>query len=524
MNTDQTSAFDLAAAGHNIFITGAAGTGKSFLLRNIIQRLKQIRTVAVTASTGTAAFIIQGITLHSWFSMGLAKEPVDVMIQRLKKYSTCSENIRKTQTLIIDEISQVRGEFLDKINKVAQHVRKNNRPFGGIQIILCGDFAQLPPVMTLDIEKELENSWSPTLLNNEHPEIDYVFKSEAWRETNPKIAYLREVMRQKDDQLFIDILNHIREGRVADEDFQPLLACIGRRFASPSGDNINTIFPTRLVPTNADAHRINRSFYNAITSEEHKYHAKFSIKKNRRNRADKEAQQKVVDRMVEYTRNHSTMEPILSLKVGTRVILTQNVNVRLGLYNGAQGIVEEFVTLQEAGDLGIPVVSSTDGKPIPQQEGDYDISEIKSSQYSSESVPIIRLVGSEGRYVLTPCTLSIKSDFNEEPNYIVNMTQYPLKHAWALTIHKSQGMTLERAQINAGKFIFCPGQTYTALSRVRSLEGLSLVDFDPNKVLVDPSVVEFYKSISSKSTIFERKLEKTNPGEYLAAAKQDDEL
>jgi ATP-dependent DNA helicase PIF1 len=495
MNPDQTNAFDLAVSGHNIFITGAAGTGKSFLLRNIIQRLKQIRTVAVTASTGTAAFIIQGITLHSWFSMGLAKEPADVIIQRLKRYSTCSENIRKTQTLIIDEISQVRGEFLDKINLVAQHIRKNSLPFGGIQIIFCGDFAQLPPVMTLDIEKELENSWSPTILNNEHPKIDYAFMSEAWRETNPKIAYLREVMRQKDDQVFINILNHIREGRVSNEDFQHLLACIGRRFASQAGDNANNIFPTRLVPTNADAQRINRSFYNAIDAMEHTYHAVFSIKKNRRNRADKEAQQKVVDRMVEYTKNHSTMEPRLCLKVGTRVILTQNVNVKLGLYNGAQGIIEEFVTMLQAGEMGIPVVSNSEGKPPSQQEGDYEVSEIKNPQHSSLSVPVIRLVGTRGRYILTPCTLSIKSDFNEEPNYIINMTQYPLKHAWALTIHKSQGMTLDRAQIDAGKFIFCPGQTYTALSRVRSLDGLSLVDFDPNKVLVDPSVVEFYKSI-----------------------------
>jgi ATP-dependent DNA helicase PIF1 len=497
MNPDQTKAFELAAAGHNLFITGAAGTGKSFLLRNIIKRLKQIRTVAVTASTGTAAFIIQGITLHSWFSMGLAKEPVEVMIQRLKKYGTCSENIRKTQTLIIDEISQVRGDFLDKINQVAQHVRKNRLPFGGIQVIFCGDFAQLPPVMTLDIEKELENSWSPTLLNNEHPEIDYAFKSDAWKETNPKIAYLREVMRQKDDQTFINILNHIREGRVSDEDFQPLLACIGRRFAKPDGDNSDNIFPTRLVPTNADAQRINKSFYNAIDSEEHKYHSSFSIKKNRRNRADKEVQQRVVDRMIEYTKNHSTMESTLALKKGTRVILTQNVNVKLGLYNGAQGIVEEFVNLLDAGELGIPIVSNTDGKPPQlQQEGDYEVCEIKNVQPSSISVPVIRLVGSQGRYVLTPSTITVKSDFNEEPNYIVDMIQYPLKHAWALTIHKSQGMTLERAQIDAGKFIFCPGQTYTALSRVRSLEGLSLVDFDPNKVLIDPSVVSFYQSIS----------------------------
>jgi ATP-dependent DNA helicase PIF1 len=494
MNEDQKGAFELASAGHNLFITGAAGTGKSFLLKHIIKRLRLIRTVAVTASTGTAAFLIQGVTLHSWFSMGLAKEPVEVIIQRLKRYGTCSENIRKTQTLIIDEISQVRGEFLDKINSVAQHIRKNTLPFGGIQVIFCGDFAQLPPVVTLDIERELEGTMNPGVMNHEIPPIDYAFKSEVWGGMHLKLCYLREVMRQREDQTFIGILNNIREGRVTDEDFQPLLACIGRRFAAPDGDNSNIIFPTRLVPTNADAERINRSFYSGLPSEENVYYASFTIKKNRKNRANQDVQTSVVERMMEYTKNHSTMEPRLSLKVGTRVILTQNVNVKLGLYNGAQGIVEEFIQLMDAGELGIPVVSATENK-APPQEGSYEVESRENPKTSSQTVPVIRFIHSNGRFVLTPSTLTTRSDFNDEPNYIINMNQYPLKHAWALTIHKSQGMTLDRAQIDAGRFIFCPGQTYTALSRVRSLEGLSLIDFDPNRVLVDPSVVAFYQTI-----------------------------
>jgi ATP-dependent DNA helicase PIF1 len=494
MNSEQTKTFRLALEGRNLFITGAAGTGKSFLLRHIISRLKDMRTVAVTASTGTAAFLIQGITLHSWFSMGLAKAPVEVLIQRLKKHSTCSEHIRTTQTLIIDEISQVSGEFLDKINQVAQHVRKNKIPFGGIQIIFCGDFAQLPPVMALDIEKELDNSWSPTLLNNEPRPIDYAFKTDAWKETNPRVCYLKEVMRQKEDQTFIDILNHIREGRVSDSDFQPLLSCIGRRFANPVEDNSRTIFPTRLVPTNAEAKRINQTFYSSIDSEEHVYYATFVIKKNRRNKTDKETQQRIVERMVEYTKNHCAEEPILPLKRGARVILTRNVNITLGLYNGAQGIVEDFVEMDEAGGLGIPVLSSSDGKPM-ELDGNYETVTMSDARKSSSSVPIIRLVSSEVRFVLTASNLEINSDFGDEPNYKVIMIQYPLKHAWALTIHKSQGMTLDRAQINAGKFIFSPGQTYTALSRVRSLDGLSLVDFDPNRVMVDPAVSEYYNTI-----------------------------
>lgn len=494
MNSEQKRAFDLALAGRNLFITGAAGTGKSFLLKHIIRGLSNLRSVAVTASTGTAAFLIQGITLHSWFSMGLAKEPVEVIIQRLNKYRTCSENIRKTQTLIIDEISQVRGDFLEKINEVAQHVRKNHSPFGGIQIIFCGDFAQLPPVMTLDIERELDTSRYPPIIPSQQT-MDYAFKTEAWKTMNPRVCYLEEVMRQREDQTFISILNHIREGRVSDQDFQPLLQCIGRRFSHPGGDNSNNVFPTRLVPTNADARRINREFYSSIAEDEHVYHASFSVKRNRRNRAEEEIQKRTVNRMIEYTKSHSTMDPTLHLKTGTRVILTQNVNVKLGLYNGAQGIVEDFINILDAGFLGIPVLSGTEGKPPELNEGVYDLETLSDAGRSSRSVPVIRLINSHGRFVLTPSLLSVRSDFNEEPNYIINMMQYPLKHAWALTIHKSQGMTLDRAQIDAGRFIFCPGQTYTALSRVRSLEGLSLVDFDPNKVLIDPSVIEFYREI-----------------------------
>jgi len=491
MNEDQRGAFEMASAGHNVFITGAAGTGKSYLLKHIIQRLNCIRTVAVTASTGTAAFLIEGITLHSWFGMGLAKEPVEVILRRLKKYSSCTENIRKTQTLIIDEISQVRGEFLDKINEVAQHVRKNKLPFGGIQVIFCGDFAQLPPVMTQDLEREfLEEGSSAEVASSV---VDYAFTSTVWKTMNLRVCYLREIMRQREDQTFIRILNHIREGKVTDEDFQPLLVCIGRKFAQPDGDNSHVIFPTRLVPTNADARRINQSFYDRLPDqEEHGYYASFTVRKNRRVR---EAQTHVVDRMIQHTRNHSTMTEALFLKRGTRVILTQNVNVKLGLFNGAQGIVEDFIPQEDAKTLGIPVVSHTDGKHPPQSEWAYEVETRSHSRASSQLVPVIRLVTRDTRFVLTPSVLSVRSDFNDEPNYIVNMTQYPLKHAWALTIHKSQGMTLERAQIDAGRFIFCPGQTYTALSRVRSLEGLSLVDFDPQRVLVDPSVTAYYANL-----------------------------
>ena len=498
MNEGQQKAFQLAKQGFNLFITGSAGTGKSYLLRLIIEELLKHKTVAVTASTGTAAHIIGGITLHSWLSLGLAKEPTDVLISRIKRYSTCSENIRKTQVLVIDEISQVRGEFLDKINDCCQHVRRNNLPFGGIQVIICGDFAQLPPIMALDIERELDQSYLPEAISDKIPPIDYAFKSAVWGSMRLKTAYLREVVRQKGDPTFIRILNNLREGRVSDEDFQPLLACIGRKFSNPEGDNSRNIFPTRLVPTNAEATRINQAFYSNLEGEEHIYHANFTVKRRKRQNRNKETEDQIVERMLHYTKTHGTLDPELRLKVGTRVILTQNINVKLGLFNGSQAIVERFIRLvdlvEEGVQLGIP-----DKKSQPSSsEGCYETERIANSRSSSKHVPVIRLVDKETLYALVPNTTDVRSDFNEEPNIVVQTTQYPLRHAWGLTIHKSQGMTLERATINAGRFIFSPGQTYTALSRVRSLDGLSLVDFEPNKVIVDPSVTEFYRVLAEQ--------------------------
>lgn len=494
MNQGQQRAYNLALSGHNIFITGSAGTGKSFLLKEIIKGLQIVKTVAVTASTGTAAHLINGITLHSWLGMGLAKEPVDILVNRIKRYSTCSENIRKTQVLIIDEISQVRGEFLDKIDACCQKVRRNGLPFGGIQVIICGDFAQLPPVMGLDIERELDESYSPTVIGDSKPKIDYAFKSDVWHSCNMTVCYLKEIMRQKDDPVFINVLNHLREGRITDEIFQPLLACIGKKFSNPT-DNSHNIFPTRLVPTNAEAYRINQSFYSAIQGEEHIYCARFRIKRKRKAIKDEDYETKIVNRMLEYTKNHCIMETRLPLKIGTRVILTQNINVKLGLFNGAQAIVENFVRLSDAPSLDIEIATPSN-RTIEEPIGVYDTDIVEEKERSSMSVPVIRLVEDDKLYALTPNTIEVRSDFTDEPNYLIVMSQYPLKHAWALTIHKSQGMTLERALIDAGRFIFSPGQTYTALSRVRSLAGLALTDFEPNKVLVDESVVEFYRSLS----------------------------
>lgn len=495
MNEGQTRAFNLAISGHNIFITGSAGTGKSYLLKAIIEHLRDITNVAITASTGTAAYLIGGTTLHGWLGMGLAKEPVELLIKRLSRFGTGAQNIRKTQVLIIDEISLLRGEFLDKVDIICKHVRKNKLPFGGIQVIICGDFAQLPPVMTLDIEKELQNEITP----NSSEYIDYAFKSEIWSSMNHETCFLTEVVRQKGDPLFVNILNELRMGKVSDEAFQPLLKCIGRKWLDKETDKSKSLFPTRLVPTNAEAKRINSSYYNAIKdSPEHVYPAFFQIKKRRGRTQYIENDERTAQRLVQHMKTNCIAEPMLHLKKGTRVILTHNINIAYGLYNGAQAIVEDFILPNEIHKY-TDVVQLLNDKECKQtlQDGLYDVSyQREQAQLFSGAVPIIRLVAGDILYALFPVTTTTNSDFSDEPNVVVHMTQYPLKHAWALTIHKSQGITLDRAQIDAGKLIFCCGQTYTALSRVRSLDGLTLTDFEPNKVMVHPEVVAFYRSLA----------------------------
>jgi hypothetical protein len=378
-------------AGKNIFLTGSAGAGKTYTLNQYIRYLRARKIlVAVTASTGIASTHINGMTIHAWSGLGLKKSLTKNDLNAISEKKHIKEHLEKTKVLIIDEISMLHRNQLDAINDILQFIRNNQAPFGGLQVIFCGDFFQLPPV------GEAEES------NRDK----FAFMSDAWVKAAPVICYLTEQHRQKGDNLD-KILNEIRRGAV-DENSMQLL-----RLASK---NILADVP-RLYTHNMDVERIN-----AREMEKLEGRAMFFS-------AEKKGNPKLLEMLMSNVRTDEQ----LHLKIGAKVMFIKN-NFDKGYINGSLGTVVEFTP--EA----TPVVALKDGKRIFCEKEKWAIED-------------------------------------EKGNALASFEQYPLRAAWAITIHKSQGMTLDAAEIDLSS-TFEKGQGYVAISRVRSLEGLFLKGFN----------------------------------------------
>jgi ATP-dependent exoDNAse (exonuclease V) alpha subunit len=387
----QTKALSIMKAGKNIFLTGSAGAGKTYTLNQYIRYLRARKIlVAVTASTGIASTHINGMTIHAWSGLGLKKSLTKNDLNAISEKKHIKEHLEKTKVLIIDEISMLHRNQLDAINDILQFIRNNKAPFGGLQVIFCGDFFQLPPV------GEAEES------NRDK----FAFMSDAWVKAAPVICYLTEQHRQKGDNLD-KILNEIRRGAV-DENSMQLL-----RLASK---NILADVP-RLYTHNMDVERIN-----AREMEKLEGRAMFFS-------AEKKGNPKLLEMLMSNVRTDEQ----LHLKIGAKVMFIKN-NFDKGYINGSLGTVVEFTP--EA----TPVVALKDGKRIFCEKEKWAIED-------------------------------------EKGNALASFEQYPLRAAWAITIHKSQGMTLDAAEIDLSS-TFEKGQGYVAISRVRSLEGLFLKGFN----------------------------------------------
>jgi hypothetical protein len=387
----QTKALSIMKAGKNIFLTGSAGAGKTYTLNQYIRYLRARKIlVAVTASTGIASTHINGMTIHAWSGLGLKKSLTKNDLNAISEKKHIKEHLEKTKVLIIDEISMLHRNQLDAINDILQFIRNNQAPFGGLQVIFCGDFFQLPPV------GEAEES------NRDK----FAFMSDAWVKAAPVICYLTEQHRQKGDNLD-KILNEIRRGAV-DENSMQLL-----RLASK---NILADVP-RLYTHNMDVERIN-----AREMEKLEGRAMFFS-------AEKKGNPKLLEMLMSNVRTDEQ----LHLKIGAKVMFIKN-NFDKGYINGSLGTVVEFTP--EA----TPVVALKDGKRIFCEKEKWAIED-------------------------------------EKGNALASFEQYPLRAAWAITIHKSQGMTLDAAEIDLSS-TFEKGQGYVAISRVRSLEGLFLKGFN----------------------------------------------
>lgn len=406
----QADALNILKAGRNVYLTGPAGSGKTYVLNEYIGYLKRHGVQhAVTASTGIAATHIKGITIHSWSGIGikdsLTSGDIDQLVQKEKLF----RRYEQTKVLIIDEVSMLRPEMLDALDSLARAMKMVDAPFGGMQIVLSGDFFQLPPV-------------------SKEPRARFIDSSRAWKSMNLRVCYLEEQHRQTGDALDT-ILAEMREGEISyssQEIFEELLESRARNMGEP----------TRLYTHNIDVDLINEKALLEISEEEHVFDMTATGKDH------------LVTSLVK-----SVLAPqYLHLKKGAVVMFVKN-SFEEGYVNGTLGRVVDF-------EGGLPVVETYEGKKI----------------------------------VVTPSSWEVE----DEGKVVASISQLPLRLAWAITIHKSQGMTLDAAEMDLSKS-FVPGQGYVALSRVRTLEGITLLGLNHMALQVDPYVVELNKRLIEDS-------------------------
>ncbi|KAG8714378.1 hypothetical protein FRC09_017698 [Ceratobasidium sp. 395] len=450
LSYEQSQILELVKSGKNIFFTGSAGTGKSVLLREVIKALRRKHgktqdAVAVTASTGIAACNIGGQTLHSFSGIGIGEGTPESLATKIKRNKNAVSRWLRCKVLIIDEVSMLDGDLFDRLARVACIIKKNTRPFGGIQLIVTGDFFQLPPVM-----------------KNGQPK--FAFEAEKWGECVERTFNLTKVFRQKDPR-FVDMLNEMRFGRLTPASIRTF-----HELARPISDG--DIEATELFPRREDVDRANGFRMAALPGREESF-------PSRDGGIISDPVQR--DKMLQ-----NFMAPKdLTLKRDAQVMLLKNIDETL--VNGTVGRVIGFydateVDVGEKGEL-IQVYEPGQKKQLSAAA--------KAKQKEQQAGPLKKYPLVEFRVPRgTRKLLVMPESFKVElPNgeVQVSRTQLPLILSWAMSIHKSQGQTLDRVKVDCGR-IFEKGQAYVALSRATSLEGLQVLHFDPKKVLAHDKV------------------------------------
>lgn len=439
LSKEQQIAFDKYVSGENIFITGPGGAGKSALIRQIFKHANSSwKDIHVTALTGCASILLncKAKTLHSWAGIGLGQETIEYYVFKIKKNKFLKAIWKETEVLVVDEISMLSLKLFDMLNAIGKAIRGNQNPFGGIQLIFSGDFYQLPPVG-----------------NKDEPDTQrFCFESNDWNSVfhRDNQIELKKIFRQT-DEIYTTILNQIREGKIKRKSNDLLLQYVGREI-----DPNLIAEPTKLFPTKNKVEQINVSKMSALHSEEKEFKIRY-IKDLEMTRAEKEIRRQFDERDIQIELDCLTgnlmCEKEIKLKIGAQVMCIINIKSELGdilICNGSQGIITNFCEVS-----GCPKVKYNNGIEMIMT---YHI-------WPSDKIPGI------------------------------GVSQVPLILSWALTIHKSQGATLDAAEIDVGSGIFECGQTYVALSRVKSLEGLYLTSFDAKRIRINKKVKEFYESI-----------------------------
>jgi ATP-dependent DNA helicase PIF1 len=417
LSQSQKKAYDIMKSGENIFITGAAGNGKSLLVNMFCREFEKRRYIGLTSTTGISAILIGGSTVHSYLGIGLGELPAgelyDFVLMKRPKY--IKDRWRSLNTLIIDEVSMLTPELFDKLDYIGRHMRRNDKPFGGMQIILTGDYMQLPAIGTEKL----------------------CFESKSWKECIKHTVVLTDTFRQTDDK-FKKALNEARFGCLSDESVELL-----QSREDVILDNVHGIEPTKIYGINASVDRENDERLHKLILSKHgtevyEYDLVYSIYKKNLSNVEERVQK-------------ACLAPRkLRICVGAQVMLLVNLDTENGFANGSRGVVVTF------NPSGYPMVKFMNGRIMTIDYYTWDVVENKEK--------------------------------------ILDITQLPLKIAYAVTTHKSQGQTLDLACVDLTK-VFEYGQAYVAISRVKNLEGLSLKNFKREKFFANPKIVKFYEDL-----------------------------
>ncbi len=453
LSQEQKYAFDLFKKGENVFITGPGGTGKTKLIEHMVEYCKFAgKRVQVCAMTGCATILLpkscNARTIHSWSGIRLCKGENRKIVENALKYKKNKACWKGVRVLIIDEVSMMSVKVLEVLDAIAKNARYIEAPFGGIQVIFLGDFYQLPPVGTMgdeDTEK-------------------FCFESKLWSQLFPlnNIVQLKTIFRQTDAK-YKEILLQIRESKLDEENVKLLEGYVQRLFDKTK---YNGCVPTKLYPTRVKTENYNNLMYSKLEGKSYLFHSK--PKQDCRTYIDSNKPislehlskcRNMTENMKEYELQQlvstSSYPEVLQLKIGAVVMCTVNLDMDNGICNGSQGIISDILETETG---IVPEVTFING--IKKM---LDIHYIQSEEYPT-----------------------------------IAIGQIPLCLAWALTIHKIQGATLEMADIDVGNQIFECGQTYVALSRVKSLDGLYLSAFNPFRIRANAHVKAFYEHIPEK--------------------------
>jgi len=448
LSHDQELALEKFKKGENLFITGPGGTGKTYLIKEIIKICTD--KFQVCALTGCAAILLNcnAKTIHSWSGIKIANGEIKDIVERLVENKYLRKTWRSTKVLIIDEVSMMSKKIFELLNILAKSMRNNTKPFGNMQIIFLGDFYQLPPV-SKGYNKDEEQ---------------FCFESDEWFNVFPKQnnIILEKIFRQEDKE-YIDLLMNIRKGICTEENIKTL----DKRKINNKDEIINAI---NIYPIKIKVNEVNEKNFNNLKEKEYisnseivkdvtvYLHNDKAIDSEHIN-AYRRASPKQIDYEINYLLNNCPCDNILNIKKGARIMCIINLDMDNEICNGSQGEIEDIITKNNK------IIA------IKVKFDNGIVKNIVKNPWQSEIYPNIVLY------------------------------QFPLILAWAITVHKIQGATLDKAIMDIGYTTFEYGQTYVALSRIKSLEGVYLTNFNVSKIKANPTVLDFYKKIENNDNI-----------------------